>query len=294
MKIIVTGGTGFLGSQIVKMLLKCNCEVIVLKRSFSDVSRLDQFLNRLTVYDIDCCMLQTPFEQTPDVSGIVHTATCYGRKNESDLTVFETNTYFPLQLLELAVEYHVPFFINSDTVLDRRTNAYSLAKKQFLDWGRKVSKEGKIHFVNIKLEQFYGPGDDATKFTEHIIQSCVDNVSSLDLTLGEQKRDFIYINDVIAAYSLLIDRTVAQAVPFHEYELGSGNPVTIRDFVMLVKQLTKADTNLNFGAVPYRANEKLESRPNLRALKKLGWQCQVNLVEGIKRVIANKKGIREG
>jgi CDP-paratose synthetase len=294
MKLMVTGATGFLGSQLVKRLLEKNDEVIILKRSFSDVSRLNQILKCLTVYDIDRCKLQIPFEENPDLNGIIHTATCYGRKKESMVTLFSANTYFPLQLLELAAEYHVPFFINSDTVLNRRTNDYALAKKQFLDWGRKFSEAEKIHFVNIKLEQFYGPGDGATKFTEYVIQSCLDNVASLDLTLGEQKRDFIYIDDVIAAYGLLIEQAAIRPAWYHEYELGSGNPVKIRDFVSLAKRLTKAKTILNFGALPQRPNEKLELQPTLRALRKLGWQCQVGLTEGIKRIITSKKGNREG
>jgi nucleoside-diphosphate-sugar epimerase len=284
MKILLTGVTGYLGSNLAKSLLEKGYEIVALKRSFSDVNRIKDFIQSICIYDIDKCRLQQPFiENKIDV--IIHTATCYGRKNENAVTIFETNTLFPLELLENAISFHVPSFINTDTALDKYVNNYSLSKKQFTEWGKKFTDEKRISFININLEHFYGPFDDSSKFLTYIIKSCYTNVPELSLTFGEQKRDFIYISDVISAYLLLL-KTIGQEVySFQEYNVGSSQPIKIKDLVELVHKLTNSKTELKFGAIPYRKNEIMESVANIDALAKLGWTCDIDLKKGIQLII---------
>ena len=89
------------------------------------------------------------------------------------------------------VHFKVKYFLNTDTFLDRRINFYSLSKKQFLEWLKLYSKD--LVCANLVLEHFYGPEDDASKFVSFVIQSLLKNVSSLDFTPGDQKRDFIFM-----------------------------------------------------------------------------------------------------
>ena len=137
---------------------------------------------------------------------VVHTATCYGRNRETPLEVFEANLKFPLDLLEKAALFSTDTFFNTDTILYKYLNGYSLSKHQFVEWGKQYADEHKIKFCNIKLEHMYGPGDDDSKFTTYVINSCLNNVPEVKLTLGEQERDFIYIDDVVSAYQLLLKK----------------------------------------------------------------------------------------
>ena len=162
---------------------------------------------------------------------------------------------------------------------------YALSKKQFGDWGKLYAGNKNIRFVNIKLEHMFGPGDNASKFTSHVINSCLANVHDLKLTLGEQRRDFVYIDDVIAAYEVLLEKTENQTDFFQEYDLGSGKAVTICEFVKTVHRFSGASTQLNFGALPYRENEIMKSEANIEKLTLLGWRCQTNLADGIEKTI---------
>lgn len=83
MKVLVTGATGFLGSHLVKVLLKQEHEVIILKRSFSNTWRINDVLSKLISFDLDLCDLELPFKQVKNINAIIHTATCYGRHYES-------------------------------------------------------------------------------------------------------------------------------------------------------------------------------------------------------------------
>ena len=67
--------------------------------------------------------------------------------------------------------------------------------------------KGKIYnikFINARLFHLYGPSDKPTKFVNSIIQSLKNNLPTIDLTSGTQRRDFIYIDDAIEAFLLII------------------------------------------------------------------------------------------
>lgn len=288
-RILLTGATGYLGSQLAKALLDANHSVVALKRKTSSLRRLESILPKITLLDVDEPDMRALFSEHGKIDAVVHTATCYGRNGESDSQMVESNLNFPLRLLDAAAEAKVPAFLNTDTVLDKRLNAYALSKAQFAEWGSRFAGQKKIRFFNLKLEHFFGPEDDDMKFTTHVINSCLNNVPELKLTAGEQKRDFIYINDVVAAYLLLLEKQESLIDWFVELGVGSGEAPTIRQFVELVHRLTASNTKLNFGAYPYREGEVMFSRADVEPLKKLGWCCEHTLEQGLKLVIEGHK-----
>lgn len=279
--VLVTGSTGFLGSYLVKKLLQQGHRIVILKRSFSDTKRIRNIGTQLISYDIDNSNLVQPFQDIGKIDVVFHTATSYGRNNESTSSIFEANTGFPLRLLETAILFKTDIFFNTDTILDKYINNYSLTKKHFMEWGKYLADNSKIKFVNIKLEHIFGPGDDISKFTTYVIKSCLENVSELKLTLGEQKRDFVYIEDIVSAYLVLLQWTEQCIKPYQEYELGSGEAVSIKKFVETVHRLSNSKTVLNFGALPYRKHETMYSKANIEPMNRLGWSPQYSLEQAL-------------
>ena len=73
---------------------------------------------------------------------------------------------------------------------------------------------------------------------------------------------------------------------FFNYEIGTAHTVKIRDIVILIKKLAKnSHTYLNFGALPYRKNEVMESYADIYEIQKLGWESAFSLEEGLKKTI---------
>jgi CDP-paratose synthetase len=284
MKILVTGATGFLGSYLTKALLKEGHELVILKRSFSNTWRIAEILDECSVYNIDQCSLEQPFLDFGEINIIIHTATNYERNGKEVLELFESNVNFPLKLLDIASRHNTQCFINTDTISSRELNFYALAKKQFLEWGMRLAALKKIRFLNINLEHMYGPGDSDSKFTTFAIKSCAQNVPELLLTAGEQIRDFIYIEDVVSAYLVLLKQSIQDNSFYKEYDIGSGEPISIRSFVEFVHQITQSTTILKFGAIPYRANEIMVSKANMEELKKMSWSPKTDLATGINKV----------
>lgn len=285
MRILLTGVTGYLGSHLAETLLANGCEVVALKRATSSLRRIEHLLSQLTLHDVNTVDMDALFTQDGKIDAVIHTATCYGRNGESASQIADANLAFPLKLLNVAVEAKVKLFINTDTVLDKFLNPYALTKAQFAEWGRYFSTRSELKFINLKLEHFYGPNDDASKFTTHVINSCLANTDELKLTLGEQKRDFVYISDVVSAYSLILDKWQTLPEQFAEFEVGSGQAITIREFVETAHRLANSSTQLLFGAIPYRKGEVMLSQAHIDALRLLGWGCEVDIETGMKHVI---------
>lgn len=282
MRILLTGATGFLGSSLAKTLHSEGHELIILKRRTSSLRRIEPITRDIVMYDLEGLDFSVPFGMHGRVDTVIHTATCYGRGGELPDQIFETNTKLPLKLLQAASVSGTDVFINSDTSLDKDLNAYSLSKKQFAEWGRFYSDRHGIQFLNLRLEHFYGPGDDKSKFTTHVIMRCLENAPELKLTLGEQKRDFIYIDDVVSAYLAVLAGREVFSERFVEMDVGSGAVVTIREFVETVWRLSGSRTKLAFGAVPYRQGEVMFAQADISSLRALGWEASHSLEQGLK------------
>lgn len=285
-KILLTGATGFLGSYLLKGLLEnTDHEVVVLKRSFSNISRIEKLLKnpRVKIYDVDNNKPEKAFEEN-EIETVIHCATNYGRKNENVLEIVNSNFVFPLTLLKLAVDNNVKNFINTDTTIDKNVNFYSLSKKQFLDWLKEFSP--KIKTINMQLEHFYGPFDNDTKFPTFIIRQFIQNVNNINLTKGEQKRCFVYVEDVVDAFLSIINNIKNIEGQFSDFEVSTEESITIKKFVLLAKELTQNSyTKLNFGALDYRENELMESKTDISAMKRLGWFPKIGLREGLQKLI---------
>jgi nucleoside-diphosphate-sugar epimerase len=291
-RILLTGAGGFLGSALARHWVECGHELTLLARPSSRLDRLADLLASVRVVRASEPeeIAAVVREATPDA--IVHTACSYGRKGESALDVMDANMRLGIVLLQAVVDrkslVDTPpiLFMNTGTVLEPGVSLYALSKRQFSAWGATLaaSSPQRLRFIDIRLQQMYGPGDDCSKFITHVIETCRKNEPSLELTEGEQLRDFIYIDDVVQAYDRILNRQDQFAVS-DEIDVGSGDAITMRSFVEMVKQVASTDTVLDFGAVPYRANEAMLCVADTTRLRSLGWHPTVPLADGLRRLI---------
>lgn len=281
--IFMTGCTGYLGSHLLRGLLKLGCVVYCLRRAASNFDRLNDLTLDVTWVDAETTDYNE-FFSTHQIDYVLHCATDYGRKRVDPIGTIEANLILPLKLLHAAATNGVSAFINTDTILDKGVNNYSLSKKQFADWLESYSD--RIIGINVALEHFYGPCDDPSKFVTYIIHSLLSDAQYIKLTEGRQYRDFIYISDVISAFLTLLKKVPTLQLGYYRFEVGSAQPVEIRKFVELAKEICQNNkTSLDFGAVPYRKNEVMSSDVNISELCALGWHPEVSLLDGLKNTI---------
>lgn len=279
--ILLTGATGYLGSRLGKRFLEEGYELIaVCHKHQSDFDKkYNSKVHKVYLSDVS---LKDVFSQYR-IDGIVHTATLYGRKNEDIADIIATNVIFPAELMSLACKYEVEFFINTDTILNKYINAYSLTKSHVTDWMKMFADE--IKMIDIKLDHFYGPDDRNVKFVALMLEKLRNNEPEIELTEGTQTRDFIYIDDVVEAYITILqhlDKFSKGNVAV--FEVGTNQKTSIRYLVTKLKELTGSSSRLKFGAIPYRKNEVLDYDVNTTALRLLGWKPKVSIDEGLERI----------
>lgn len=278
--ILITGINGFLGSHLAKALLP-QYAIVGLEHSLQNLTRIEGL--NVKVYASASHIPDQVFTEQ-QIDAIIHTATFYGRNQEDVSTIAGANLFVPFELLDKAIANKVKLFINTDTVIDRFTSFYALSKNHFREWLQMRSNLIKV--INLQLEHFYGPGCPPTNFITLMINKMKANEPSIDLTPGLQVRDFIYYTDIIAAYLKVIEKYDTLREPFTNFQVASGNHITIKELVEKIKELTGSATQLNFGALPYRPNELMEPETDASGLINLGWKTTIGIYDGILKTIA--------
>lgn len=285
MNVLITGGNGFLGSALAEKFYNQNFKVSLIVRPKSNLSRIQKHINNYFLYELlsENNLEEIIKKSNPDI--IIHTACNYGRKNEYIIDIFDTNYRLGLLIFNEIIKLEKKIiFLNVGTILPAETNLYSFSKNQFSDLGKYITTNFEnIIFKNILLQHMYGPGDDESKFTTYVINSCLNNVQEVNLTSGEQLRDFIYIKDVTDAISIICKKVTE--IKSIDIEVGSGVLISIKEFVLKLYELTKSTSNLNFGAISV-GNKQIDiPASNLSILNSFKWKPKYNLEDGLSETI---------
>jgi len=192
-----------------------------------------------------------------------------------------------LRVLEASILFNTDTFLNTDTLLPKYLNVYSLSKKHFAEWLRLCSKNIKV--VNLKLEHMYGPRDDTAKFVPWLIEQLEQGAKRISLTEGNQLRDFVYIDDVVSAYLLILQKA-DQLSGYSEFDVGTGQLTSVRDFVTKIydiykKKRSDSITQLGFGDIPVRDGELMSLEVDNTELKRLGWEAKVSQKKGLESLL---------
>lgn len=264
--VLISGINGFLGSQLA-FSLSGKFRVIGLEYSIENLYRIRD--KNYLVYPSSDGIPADVFKQN-DIHIVIHTATLYGRNEESINTMLKTNVILAHQLLHLSVQSNCEIFINTDTLLPKNTSEYSITKSHFVDWMKYYLGYSKTKLVNIRLEHFYGPGASENNFVVLMMTKLLQNQPSIETTIGTQERRFLYIDDVISAFILLLN-SYERFGAYQEFEVASSRSLSIKDLLIRMKKVTGSTSHLDFGKIALRKNEIMRIEANLEPIEKLGW-----------------------
>ena len=293
--ILLTGATGFIGSHLLKYLIKKKYKIIVLKRSTSDISRITNIISDVMTYDVDKVPIELAFKDHK-IEAVIHLATFYGQKQDYENSI-KTNIIFGLNLISLSIKYKINIFINTDTFWNSKympeshLAEYVLTKKHFLEW--LSLKADSIKIANMKIHHVYGENDSDDKFSMWLFNQLNNGNKNIKLTSGIQLRDFIYIQDIITAYEVVMLNN-QKFNSIQEFNVSTGNKHTVKEFCNVMGQEILKDSNkvnkvLLFGAKSDNPNEIMDVDNNNSLLLKLGWKPKFDLANGIQNMVANMK-----
>jgi UDP-glucose 4-epimerase len=143
----------------------------------------------------------------------------------------------------------------------------------------------KFPCVVLRPTVIYGPGQGQEMFLSSLIKSLVSG-SEFEMTLGEQYRDFLYIDDVINAIIMVL--YADDLVNGNIFNIGSGNSMQVKEVALLAAKIIGNNSSnlIKFGAIPYRANEVMDYSVNIEhAYDLLGWKPEINLESGLVQTV---------
>ncbi len=275
MKILLTGGTGYLGSLLAGRLTAAGHEVGCVVRDPGHLKRLEPLQDRVVLIPAD--------ETERGITGfapdtVINTACTYARGSNTEEEIYQGNLAFPFRVLQAARKTGVRRWINTSTLLPPMLNSYALSKSQFAQWGKLYAKRGELQFVDLILEQYYGPNEPQGQFLSAMLAKMERN-EPIDLTSGTQRRDFIYVDDVLDVFEAVVRSASDEKIV--EVEVGTGQAPTIREVVEYLKKVSGSDSELRFGALPMRDGEP-SSHCDTEMMRRLGIAKPLMWKDGLK------------
>lgn len=278
MNILITGGTGYLGSLLVNSLITEH-KIFILSRNKSNIQVFSDKNIKVLTYDQED--LRDNLKNL-NLDIVIHTACLYETAKSTVEEILSANLVLPIHLLEIAIEIGVKTWINTSTSLSQYTNTYGLSKYQFSQWGKYLADKKMINFYDLKLESFYGNHQKNSFFIPYLVENLRKN-KEIKLSLGTQKRDFISVIDVISVYEKVLK---LKEEGYYMIPVGTGISPSIREVALYLKDVVGSSSYLHFGAIPQRENEE-DSCCDIRILEKLGMCSFVEWKSGLREFVEN-------
>lgn len=298
-KILITGATGFVGACLARRLVGMGSQVAAIMRENSDTWRINDILKDIRVCHGDLLNQEQVKRIVKDVKPdiVFHLATygAYSFQNNVDV-MLNTNILGTLHLITAlgGIEYEVlvntgsssEYGVKDDPMAEgdllEPINVYGVSKASASLLCQSLVRSMDLPIVTLRLFSAYGPYESGGRLIPYIITSCISN-KGLDVTKGEQKRDFLFIDDILESY---IAAASSRAHAGQIFNIGSGKGYLVREVIQKVVDLVGNPVSVNWGAAPYRKGEMWRWQADIsKAQSVLGWKPRTSLEDGLKKTI---------
>ncbi|MGP8215337.1 MAG: NAD-dependent epimerase/dehydratase family protein [Bacteroidia bacterium] len=276
-KVLVTGGNGYLGSHLVAALRKANADVFVIDKEakgreatpgvimadLTDQATIGDIIRRIEPTII--FHLAAILDRDRDFSkhDRAMNANYYGTKTLlTALENIEYENFIFTSTSEIYGDNTAPF---NETQLPQPASVYSLSKCCAEALIQTFSRLYNKNYTILRLFNFFGTNMPANFFIPQLLHA-LKHDESFKMTKGEQKRDFLYIDDVVQALFLAAENSSAHNQLFN---VCSGNSTTLKQLVTEFKDRIGGSCRIDFGALPYRKNEVWDMVGNNDKIKKM-------------------------
>ena len=292
-KILVVGGTGFIGYHLCKEALKKNWAVTSISKNKPKKIR-HLFKVKYLICDISkknqVSKLSNNFDYVVNLGGYVdhknknktYNSHYIGCKNLAEYFVGKKIKAF-IQLGS-SVEYgsaRSPQKETNITNVKRLKSIYGKSKLLATNLLINLYKKKNFPVTILRLYLAYGPYQDINRFIPIIIDGCLRDIS-FNSSKGTQKRDFIYISDVI---DIIIKSLNSKKTNGQILNIGSGRPVRLKKIIEYIKKIIKKGKPI-YGKIGLRKDEILNIYPSMQKVKRiLKWHPKVEFTVGLKKTI---------
>lgn len=166
----------------------------------------------------------------------------------------------------------------------RPATLYGACKLSLAVVARTLCAQREVSAAHARIFQLYGSAESPKRLVASVVDSCLRGEAAL-CSDGTQIRDFLHAQDVARALVALLDSDVLGPV-----NIGSGQPVSLREIVTLVGQLTGRSDLIRLGALPMRSDDPPVLLPRVcRLFDEVGWRPQIGLHFGLEATITERR-----
>jgi UDP-glucose 4-epimerase len=306
MRILITGGAGFIGSNLARFLTMKDHKVRVIDNlSTGKMENLNEIIEKIDFFEVDITEEKSLERTFKDIDYVIHLAAVTSVQKsleEPDLT-FKVNIEGTNNILKFSEKLKVRkiIFASSCAIYgnpkilpvpeDSEFSPLSPYAESKIN-GEKLCfeflKKG-IDIVILRFFNVFGPKQDADSPYSGVISKFIKKILKGERPIiygdGEQTRDFVYVDDVLSAVEkALLSKAVARV-----FNIGSGKRYSVNQIFEILKRIS------DFKEEPeYKEERKGEVRHTLadisRARIELGWKPEISIEEGLKRTFEYIKG----
>ena len=299
MKVLVTGGAGFIGSHIVDRLVMEGHEAVIVDNLATGKRRNINRAARFYKMDIQSWRLERVFRnERPNV--VMHLAAQMDVRKSVEDPMFDAqvNVLGTLNVLQQAVKHGVRKVIFSssggaiygeqevypapETHAMRPLSPYGLSKlcgEQYLSYYQRISG---LQAVSLRYANVYGPRQDPegeAGVVAIFIQKMLNNEQAVINGNGRQTRDFVFVEDVVEANLAMIGQDTQGT-----YNVGTGVETSVNDLFRILVQHTGSTCKEIHG--PAKKGEQARSVIDSTKLRQeVSWEPRADLSEGLKKTV---------
>ena len=313
LKILVTGGAGLIGSNVVRRFLSLGHEVHVadnlwrgklenLYNNDHPIFDLDAHFHQVDLQDYDSCVAVSK-----NIDVVIHLADIVAGINfvfSNELFLFRANVVMNSNMLDAAILNNVKKYLYVGTACSypekmqselnpppfKEEDAYPASPESAYGWSKLMGeyecelaqKEGKIETGILRLHNVYGPPCEMSPEKSQVIPSlCRKAIKFPEEKFivwgsGEQRRAFLYVEDVVDAIQALLEKGMNNGV----IQIGPNESVSIADIAKKIVTLSGKDINIQFDKSKPEG-DKDRSADSSKALKIIGWTQKISIDEGL-------------
>ena len=294
-RFFVTGSTGFVGACLTRKLVAIGCEVHILVRPGAKLWRLRGIEDKLHIHLGDLNNAEHLRDVVSDIQPtiIYHLAVhgAYPTQNDADQIIL-TDVFGTWNLLKACSEVDYKVFINTgssseygskqsamrESDLLEPNSYYAVAKSAQSLVCQHMARADRRPINTFRLFSVYGPYEESTRLVPTVIRRCLEG-RALDMVSPDTARDFIHVDDVVAAY-LQVGQLNLQCGEV--FNIGSGIQSNMREVVRAAMKATHSTVKVNWGSMPARNWDSETWFADISKVRRvLKWAPRISLSEGI-------------
>lgn len=299
-RVLLSGGTGFVGANLTRRLLADGYEVQLVVRPSHATWRIQGILEHVQLHEVDLADAEQLRRVVAAIRPeyVFHLAAHGAYPAQTDLAaMIRTNILGTANLVLACLQVGFDAFVNtgssseygfkdhpsSETEPLEPNSHYAVTKASATLFCRYAARKERVHLPTLRLYSVYGPYEEPSRLLPTLIAHGLRGELP-PLAAPDVARDYVYVDDVCDAYLLAAERPGGEFGAV--YNVGTGIQTTLSEIVTLARSVLPITAQPRWGALAAREWDTNTWAADIREIReKLGWQPCYNLARGFRKMV---------